>query len=210
MRPPPARRGCRAAAPPATLATNRHPPARPPLRCRRRWRPDRRCGPLVPEPTPAALHPQAVEGAGEGRGSDSAAATAAARPSIERIAAAAGLLSSCASPAASRPSPASSSRSRRVASRPRTRPTTVRITASAISGPAASRSRMASTGMVSASAVDAARTVATRRPPSSAAISPWSEPGPTRATGISLVPERRVTSSSPESTTYSASASSPS
>ena len=60
---------------------------------------------------------------------------------------------------------------------------------------------MAPTGMRSTSAATTARTVASRRPPSSAAISPWSAPGPTIATGISLVPERFVTSSSPSSTT---------
>ena len=127
--------------------------------------------------------------------------TALSSDATERIAAAAGLFSSWARPAASVPSPASFSRSRSVDSIVRSRATAVRMTARATSGPASSSSRIVSTGMRSASASVRARTDARRRPPSSAAISPWSDPGPTRASGISLVPVRFVTSSSPSRTT---------
>ncbi len=149
-------------------------------------------------------------GTGSGRGSCSTAEIAASRWRTARTAAAAGLLSSCARPAAIVPSEASFSRSRSVASSCRRRATAVRMMASATSGPAASRSRTASTGMRSTSASVTASTEASLRPPSSAAISPCNEPGPTRATGMSALPDLLVTSSSPASTTYSASARSPS
>ena len=168
-------------------------------------RSDRSSGPSIGAGSAGASSLTAAGGCRSSR-----ATIASSSEETERRMAAAGLFSSCASPAASVPRPASFSRSRSSDSVDRRRFNTTWSTEKAASGATANTASRASRGTRSTSTCVMARTEALRGRPSMADISPWIVPGPTRASWISFPPVALVTSSSPETTTYIASPGSPS